>query len=92
MKRGIILALVCLNAALIVALVFGTTSRPAYGQVTGADYILMTGNISGDYDAVYVLDLATRRLGAWRFDRTRKRLIQGRGRELARDFRRSSGL
>ena len=91
MKRTIIAALICLNAALVVALVFGATTERAYGQVMGSNYLVLTGNVNENNDAVYVLDLSTRRLAAWRFDRTRKRLIAiaaGGGRDLMRDFNR----
>jgi len=93
MKKTVIVALVCVNAALLVALVAGTGAQPAYGQVLGANYLVVTGNVSADYDGIYVLDLATRRLAAWRYE-TRRRpmglVSVGRGRELLRDFGRAS--
>jgi hypothetical protein len=91
MKQFIIAALVCLNAALLLALVFGAGTQKAYGQVIGANYLLMTGHVNEDNDAVYVLDLASRRLAAWRWDKTAKRLAPiaaGGGRELLQDFNR----
>ena len=93
MKKPLIVALMCVNAALLVALIAGTGTERAYGQVIGANYLVVTGNIFSDYDAVYVLDLATRRLAAWRYEK-RKRPYGMRpvaaGRELLRDFGRSS--
>ena len=92
MKHCIIVALVCLNAALLVALVFGATTEKAYGQVLGANYLVVTGAINDDYELVYVLDLGTRRLAAWRFDRTKKQMVpiaRGGGRNLMEDFSRA---
>ena len=94
MNRSIAVAvLVCLNAALVVALVFGTTSQTAHAQVVGANYLVTTGQINADNDAVWVLDLASRRLAALRFDKTKKRLVAigpTGGRDLRRDFSRAS--
>ena len=89
MKRPLIITLVCVNAALLLALVLGTTIPRATAQVPGggADYLLLTGQMSANYDAIYVLDLAQSRLLAYRFDRTRKTLIPYRGRPLRDDFR-----
>ena len=88
MKKTLILALVCVNAALLLALVLG--SQPAKAQaVRGAtDYLLVTGRLTSTSDAIYVIDMAERKLAAWRFDKTDKRLVQYKGRDLARDFRR----
>ena len=94
MKQALLVGLICLNAALVVALVFGATRTTASAQVVGAagNYVVVTGQIGSDSDAVYVLDLASRRLAAWKWDRTSKRMVAlGRGRELARDFGREAG-
>lgn len=92
MKKAVIVALLCLNAALLVSLIAGTGTEPAYGQVIGSNFLVVTGNIYGDYDAIYVLDLASRRLAAWRWEKTRKpyglRPVAA-GRELLRDFGRA---
>ncbi|MDY7009814.1 MAG: hypothetical protein SVV80_03590 [Planctomycetota bacterium] len=95
MKQAIIVALVCLNAALVVALVFGTGTQAADAQVIGGgtNYILITGDIREDYDAVYILDLGKRRLAAMRFDKSKGiakgRLVPAGTRELLRDFERT---
>ncbi len=88
MKKTLIITLVCLNVALVAMLMFGTTTRTAKGQaVRGqADYLMITGEIRRDYDAIYIIDLAKRRMLAWRLDRTRKVLIPYRGRDLRSDF------
>jgi len=96
LKKPLIVALVVLNVALCLALVVGAAAPRAQAQVRGGyrnDYLLVTGQ-AGDSrdlsrDAVYVLDLAQRRIAAWRFDTDDQRLVPVRpGRELNQDFRR----
>ena len=93
MKQALIVALVCLNAALLVALVFGTATPTAEAQVVGggANYLLMTGRIGGQYDGVFLLDLKTRQIAAVRLDKNRKRLVGLAKRDLTRDFGRKKG-
>ena len=87
MKRACIVVLLCLNVVLLVALV-GINMNKAQGQtVRGANnYLMATGRIEANFDAIYVLDMKTRRLAAWQFDRTAKRLRPFKGRTLAQDF------
>ena len=94
MRNVLVVALMCLNAALLVALIAGWAPEKAYGQVVGANYLVVTGNIQADYDAIYAIDLAQRRLAAWRYDTDRDppRLVcitPNGGRDLRRDFKRS---
>ena len=90
MKKTLIAALVCVNVALVVALILGPGTPRAEAQpFRGAvDYLMITGQISDGYDALYVIDLAKRRMLAWKLDRTRKVLVPYRGRELRNDFAR----
>ena len=91
MNKTLLVGLLCLNAVLVVALVARTGPAPAYGQFAGANYLVVTGKAGGN-DAVYVLDLASRRLTAWRAQRANKdiRLLKAANRrELLRDFGRS---
>ena len=90
MKKALIVSLLCLNVALLAALVLGANSPEAKAQVGGArkytDYIMLTGQIWQDNDAVYVVDMSTKRLASWQFEKTRKRLVPFRVRDLNRDF------
>jgi hypothetical protein len=87
MKSALVVLLVCINLALLAALVVVNVS-PANAQTErGAnDYIMVTGKVEAGFDAVYVIDLKTRRLAAWRFDRTKKTLVAYKGRVLETDF------
>lgn len=88
MKRTLIVTLVCVNVVLLAALI-GVNLNRAEAQTLrgGNDYIMATGKIEASFDAVYVIDLRTRSLAAWRFDRTAKRLRPYKGRKLASDFK-----
>lgn len=88
MKKAILVALVCLNAALAAVLVF-QAAAPAHAQVIGggSNYVVVTGPIGTNTDALYVLDLASRRLRGFYFDRNAKKLVPtADGRDMKRDF------
>jgi hypothetical protein len=87
MKKALIVTLVCVNAGLLAALLLGT-AQPAQAQAYGgADYLVVTAQIAVDWDAVWVLDMAKRRLRAFGFNKQSNRLVPfGGGRDLARDF------
>ena len=94
MRKVIIVALMCLNAALLVVLIAGRTPQRAYGQVVSANYLAVTGNIKADYDALYVINLAQRRLVALRYETEGDppriiRITPRGGRDLRRDFKHS---
>ena len=91
MRTGLIVALVCVNVGLLLALVLGTAVPSAQAQVAGGgtDYMMLTGKMQGTTaDALYVLDLASRKLIAFKFDPTTKRLVAMKGRLLVQDFNR----
>ena len=89
MKKTVIVALVCVNVALLLALMFGAGTPKAQAQAfRGAtDYLMGTGKARGrPADVGYIIDLGRRRLLAWEFNKTRKALVPYRGRELTNDF------
>ncbi len=88
MKRIAIVLLVALNLALVAAVVFHAAAEPATAQVVGggADYVTMTTTVGSNEEVLLVIDLRTRRLGAWQYDHNRRQLIPYAGRDLARDF------
>ncbi|HUS91817.1 MAG TPA: hypothetical protein VM695_08205 [Phycisphaerae bacterium] len=89
MRRALIVALVCINVGLLAALI-GVNLNRADAQTFrgGNDYIMVTGKIESSFDAIYVIDLKSRALAAWRFDRTAKKLVPYKGRILEQDFAR----
>ena len=88
MRKALIVALVCLNVVLVAALLAVNVRRAEAQHLRGGnDFIMITGRIESSFDAVYVIDLKTRRLAGWRWDRTAKRLIPYKGRTLTQDFR-----
>lgn len=90
-KATCLTVLICLNLALLTGLVFATTSPPiANAQAaTGLskNYMIVTGEVQNEYDAVYLVDMATKKLYAFTWDRGRRQLKLVSGRELRRDFR-----
>ena len=92
MKKAVIVTLACVNAALLLALMFGPGSPRADAQVYrgGTDYIMVAGRIGTDLEALYIVDLAQRRLLGMRYDRNTKQMRPIRGRRLENDFRRET--
>jgi hypothetical protein len=88
MKRVWLVVLTVVNLGLL-AWVLNVTLPTLHGQVRGnADYLAVTGRIGGTANALYIVDLGKRRMLAWRFDETSKRMVPVKGVDLARDFKR----
>ena len=88
-KRIVIVALVCVNVALVAAVALVASAPPANAQVIGAgvDYLVVTGRLSENQAAVYIVDLAKQSMAAFDFDKTAKKLRAIDGRSLQNDFR-----
>ncbi len=88
MKRAIIVGLLCLNVGLLVWLVSVAGTPTAKAQVLGGgnDYMLLTGEVAGGFDALYMLDLASRKIRVLRFDKTTKRMVSVGLLDLKREF------
>ena len=90
MKKAIIAALICLNVGLLAALVFGEATPPANAQANyynETNYIMVAGQIETGLEVVYIIDMATQKIGVWKFNVSDRRLIPWRSRSLASDFR-----
>ena len=88
MKKTLIVALVCVNIVLVAVLINFTLNNAQAQTERGANnFIMVTGLVEPGLDGVYVIDLKTRKMGAWRFDRTAKRLVPYTGRTLTTDFK-----
>ncbi len=98
MKRKLIIAMVFLNAALLVALAVSTAPRQAKAQTfPTTDYLMMTAQMNQAIDGVCVIDLGSRRMMAWRLRQAkagaRYTLTPSRtSRDLDRDFRRKKAV
>ena len=89
MKKALIAALIFINVGLLAWLLVkvGTGEAQALpGEILRSNYIMITGHIREDDDALYVLDLATKRLAAWQFDITKKQLRPLGVRRLSTDI------
>lgn len=91
MTRNMALSLlVCVNLVLLTALCLSTYSLPAaQAQGTGlaGNYMMVTGEIQNEYDALYLVDLRERTIHAFYWDKGRKQLVYSDMRSLERDFR-----
>ena len=82
--------LVCVNLVLATAIViFGVPPRPAAAQVAGmaGNYVIVSGRVQSDFDALYVLDLRERILHVFYFIRGGRDMDWAGYRDLERDFR-----
>ena len=90
MKRKLIIAMVFVNAALLIALAVGTAPQHAKAQTfPTTDYIMITAQFSGTLSGVCVIDLASKRMMGWRLRQAGKRYILApfrASRDLERDF------
>ncbi len=90
MKKLLIVGLVCVNIALILALVLSQGGQTAVAQHRPAGpgkYLVVTGKIGTDSDVVYVIDLDKRKFTGWSFDDGKKAFVKyGTPRKLADDF------
>ncbi|MFH1748123.1 MAG: hypothetical protein ABIG44_13890 [Planctomycetota bacterium] len=89
-KSTVISVMVCLNLVLLTVICLASYSLPtATAQGTGlaGNYIMVSGEIRDEYDALYVIDLRTRTLHAFYWDQGRRELIYSDWRDLERDFR-----
>ncbi len=90
MKNFILILLVAINLLLAGVLVFKVIDLPqAKAQPIGlaGNYLMVSGEILGTKsDAVYVVDLAKRKLHALHYDRSTRRVTLQGTRDLAQDL------
>jgi len=91
MKKRLILLLACVNAGLLLALIFGTGAPAAKAQGAAflqTDFLAVPCQIGSNEDALFVLDLAKERLSALRVNTGVKpaQIVAYRYRSLAGDF------
>jgi hypothetical protein len=93
-KNTFLSLLVCVNLALLTALVLSSYSPPAaYAQGTSlaSDYMIVAGEIQDQHDALYIIDLRTRILHVLYFERGQRQLRWAASRDLEQDFRHNRG-
>jgi hypothetical protein len=82
--------LICLNLLLVSAIVIaGTSPQAAYAQSTGLadNYVVVSGKVRENLDALYLLDLKQRLLHTFYFRMGTRELEYGGFRNLEQDFR-----
>lgn len=89
-KSTCVALLVCLNLVLLTALCLASYSLPtAAAQGTGlaGNYLMISGEIQSDYDALYIIDIRSRALHSFYYDKGRRQLVYSDWRDLEKDFR-----
>ena len=92
-RRGIIILLAGANFLLLITLILASWRLPAahaQGVPLGSSYLMVAGEIRNGSDALYVIDLANRRMHVLvpNLDRNARRLVHRDYRSLEQDFRR----
>lgn len=93
-KKAVLGLLICVNVALLAGLVLATTApSSANAQATGlsGNYMVVSGEVRDEFDALYVVDMRVRVLHAFIYDRGAKRLQLADSRDLERDMRNNRG-
>ena len=88
MKKMVIPVLVCLNVALLLALIHASTPQVG-AQLRGAtDYVAVTGRITVDTDVLYVIDIGKKRMASFVFklDKGKGKMFPFGSRRLKADF------
>lgn len=89
LQKTLVFTLLAMNLALVGLLVHLNVNQ-ARAQMTPyptSDYIVQTGAVGTSWDALYIVDLQSNRMAAWKWDKTRRRLAVIDGRDLSRDFK-----
>lgn len=88
MRKGLIIALACINVALLLGLMYGAIPSEARAQgYRQTDYLMIPCQVDNDEDAIFVIDLARQRLGAYRCSVSGKKITSYRYRSLTTDFK-----
>lgn len=90
MKKIVITILICLNIGLLSVLMFGEAASPAKAQTpyyNETDYAMVTGKIQESLEVIYVIDMASQKIGVWKFGVSDHRMRAQDVRSLADDFR-----
>lgn len=91
-KRAAIILLAGVNLVLLATLVLVSWSPPAaYAQATplAQNYLMVAGEINDGVDALYIIDLANRRMHVFQpnRDQNNRKVFHVGFRDLQRDFR-----
>ena len=86
MKKTIVAMLLGLNIVLGGVLMTLPTPKANAQAFRQTDYLTATAVIERDYDSLWVIDLASKRMIALRLDRGRRKMVPSQGRRLANDF------
>ena len=90
MKKLVIAALVVANLALLAGLMLGTSATEAQADQSyyrDTNYIMVSGRVETGLEVIYVVDMASQKVAALKYDLNSKRLDGVGIRDLSEDFR-----
>lgn len=81
-------ALIALNLVLLVALAVVMPAKPAYGQLRQAEYLMISGAVTGraQQNAVFIIELSSARMVALLFDSGNDKVDLLDGHDMSVDF------
>ncbi|MBN1845023.1 MAG: hypothetical protein JW810_05030 [Sedimentisphaerales bacterium] len=83
-KNRWLILLLCVNILLLTAVIFSWVGLPrAYGQVRPFDYLLVSGRLDEDSEAVWIIDMGTHQLTTCRYNKTTGQIEVGQVVEIA---------
>jgi hypothetical protein len=86
--KGLVVTLVLVNVVLLGALVHVNMTPARAAGFKTTDYVMVTGTVERNLDAVYIIDLASNQMAAFAWDKTAKRVMGiDRIRNLSKDFK-----
>ena len=89
-RNRLLAALVCANLVLLFCFAaFALSPRTALAQETGlaGNYLMVTGEVQEGYDVLYMIDMKSRLLHSFYYDRTARQLQYMDRANLDKDFR-----
>jgi hypothetical protein len=87
LKTVAIVVLLGVNLALLGAVVNANLSEAQAAPYPTSNYIVVTGKTQENKDSLYILDLASQRFAAWKYDLSKKKMQPIGGQRLDRDFK-----
>ena len=91
-KSTLLSLLICLNLVLVTGIALVSYQPPrAMAQLANTglagNYLVVTGEIQNEYDALYLIELRSLTFHAFYYDKGKRQLIYSDVRSLERDFR-----
>lgn len=87
LKTIALVVLLGVNLALLGAVVNANLSSAQAAPYPTSNYVVVTGKTQESKDSLYILDLSSQRLAAWKYDLSKRQMVPIGGQRLDRDFK-----